>query len=211
MITGFVIFLIDFVIRDVLISPPADEMQFQAYLASIWILVLVFNIIIISFDFSLGKTFTIFITLSFLAMIVFVALPAFDIQLPIINFSLADSLSSLNISATPAFYLVISIIILIIFIFIFIGSRFNYWEFDSNRIVHHRGVFEREENFNAQNSRVITATEDIFERLLFRAGTITIIDPRQGVHILQNVYNAVNKDKKIQELLSVVRVRSADQ
>ena len=100
--------------------------------------------------------------------------------------------------------------LLAIFIATFLEARFNYWELESNRIIHHRGIFEKAESFSSQNSRVITSTDDIFERLLFRAGTIHIIDPEKKLHVIENVYNAHNKDREIQEILSVVRVRSDD-
>lgn len=209
MLTGFIIYLIDFTLNSILMTPPADSMEFEAYLASIWIIVLAFNIIIISFDFSLGKSFTLFITIAFFVLIFVIVQGALNIDIPVISFSLKETLQNSNINASPVFYLVISIILLLIYIAIFISSRFNYWVFESNRIIHHKGFFEREENFSAQNSRVVTMTDDIFERLLFRAGTVTIIDPRNGVHILSNVYNAVNKDKQIQELLSFIRVKQA--
>ena len=86
------------------------------------------------------------------------------------------------------------------------AKRFNYWEFSSNRIIHHKGIFEREESFSAQNSRVITRVDDIFERILFKAGTVTVIDSEKNVHVLKNVYNAIGKDKDIKRLLSVMKV-----
>lgn len=210
MVVGFIIFLIDFALRSSN-SLPTDLIklkEFNAYLASIWLIILLFNLIIISFDFSLGKTFTIFITIIVIVLIYVVVKDAFFPRglggLP----TFKDTLVSFDISASPNFYVVISLMILLILLATFIEARFNYWEFESNRIIHHRGIFEREESFSAQNSRVITSTDDIFERMLFRAGTIHILDPEKKLHIIENVYNANNKDRQIQELLSVVRVRA---
>jgi len=209
MVAGFIIFLIDLSLRlsNSLPSDPTKLKEFNAYLASIWLIILLFNLIIISFDFSLGKTFTIFITVIVLVLIYVVLKDAlFSNGLGLPKFK--DSLVSFDISATPNFYIIISLMIFIILAVTWIEARFNFWEFESNRIIHHRGIFEREESFSSQNSRVITSTDDIFERLLFRAGTIHILDPEKKLHIIENVYNANNKDAQIQELLSVVRVRA---
>ena len=216
MVAGFIIFLIDLVLRltDKLPSDvvPATAkfsplQEYQAYLASIWLAIFLFNLIIISFDFSLGKTFTIFVTVIVVVLIYVVLKDAlFPGGLGLPKFK--DTLAGLQISASPNFYVIISLMIFLILLATWIEARFNFWEFESNRIIHHRGIFEREESFSAQNSRVITSTDDIFERLLFRAGTIHILDPEKKLHIIENVYNANNKDKQIQELLSVVRVRS---
>ena len=90
---------------------------------------------------------------------------------------------------------------------IYLSTYFTYWEISPNRIKHHKGLFEREENFSGLNSRVVTKIDDIFERLLFRAGTIQIHDPDGNVHELRNVYKAVKKDEKIQRILEVVHTR----
>ncbi|MHA2365881.1 MAG: hypothetical protein ACXAC7_18120 [Candidatus Hodarchaeales archaeon] len=206
MLTGFILWLIDFAL-DAMDQYPANQQEFQAYLASAWIIILTFNIIVISFDFSLGKTFTIFVTLALIIVLYLVFKEALFPEGIGLDIQLKQTLVDFDIGASPNFYLLISIILFIIFLVVFINSRFNYWEFESNRIIHHNGIFEREESFSAQNSRVITRTDDIFERILFRAGTIFIIDPEKKVHEITNVYNAVNKDKIIQDLLSVVRVR----
>lgn len=210
MVAGFMIFLIDYALRTTSSGPYSTGTvnEFEAYLASIWLVILLFNLIIISFDFSLGKTFTIFVTIALVALIYIVGKDAlFPNSLEILP-SFKNILTGVDISASPNFYLSISLMLFLIFIATWIVARFNYWEFESNRIIHHRGVFEREESFSAQNSRVITSTDDIFERMLFRAGTIHIIDPEKKLHIIENVYNAVGKDRQIQDVLSVVRVKS---
>lgn len=209
MVVGFIIFVLDLALKSSSTYPTEKAAldAYNSYLASIWLVILLFNLIIISFDFSLGKTFTIFVTVALVAFVYIVGKDAFLSGVSVLP-SFKELLVGANIWASANFYLTISILLLLIFIATWLVARFNYWEFESNRIIHHRGIFEREESFSAQNSRVITSTDDIFERLLFRAGTIHIIDPEKKLHIIENVYNAVGKDKQIQELLSVVRVRS---
>lgn len=215
MVAGLVIFLIDFSLRN-LGHYPQNVVngvttnglnKYNAYLASIWLLILFFNLIVISFDFSLGKTFTIFVTVAVIILLYIVVKSALNVNVgPLPDFK--DILASFDIYASSNFYTSVSILLLILFIALFIEARFNFWEFESNRIIHHKGIFQRDESFNTQNTRVITSTDDIFELILFRAGTIHIIDPEKKLHVIENVYNATHKDKKIQDLLSVVRVRT---
>ncbi len=216
MVAGFVILLIDFALRSIghypqnlIINGVATHGldKYNAYLASIWLLILFFNLIVISFDFSLGKTFTIFVTIVVVVLLYILVKNALNLNVgPLPDFK--DILASFDIIASANFYTSISILLLILFLALFIEARFNFWEFESNRIIHHKGIFQRDESFNTQNSRVITSTDDIFELILFRAGTIHIIDPEKKLHVIENVYNATHKDKKIQDLLSVVRVRT---
>lgn len=206
MLVGFFLFTVDYVANNFMDMTPSVE--FNAYLGSLWLLMFTFNIVVISFDFSLGKTFTIIVSVAFLILLYILLREWFfpdglGLNTPSIKKVLVD----LNITASPNFYAFISLVIFLILLVVFIYAHFNYWEFESNRISHHRGFFEREENFNAQSSRVITQTDDIFERLLWRAGTIYVIDTQGTVHRIENVYNAVGKDKVIQDLLSVIRVR----
>ncbi len=112
--------------------------------------------------------------------------------------------TGLNVS--PIFYLYISAVLGFIYIILYFKGKIVYWEFEPNRIYHRRGLFDAEESFPAQQSHVITQTPDIFERLLFRAGTIFIVVGDNKIHKLENVYNAAKKDEKIQKLLSVINV-----
>ena len=210
MVVGFIFFLTDFALNSLGNYPTGDKLtKYNAYLASVWLLILFFNLIIISFDFSLGKTFTIFVTIIVVVLLYVVVKNALGVNVGGLP-DFRDILASFDIYASANFYTLVSLLLLVIFLASWIEARFNFWEFESNRIIHHRGIFEREESFSAQNSRVITSIDDIFERILFRSGTIHIIDPEKKLHIIENVYNANNKDHQIQELLSVVRVRSDD-
>ena len=178
--------------------------DFAYYLAAIWFIVFTFNIVVIGFDFSLGKVFTIFVSIFALALLYVIIFPkGLNTGL-----SFIDLLNTMNMSASDGMYFWISMMVFIVLIVSFIQKRFDYWEIESNRIVHHRGLFEREESFSAQNSRVTTQTDDIFERILFLSGTVFIQDPEHNIHAIYNVFGASSKDKKIQDLLSVIRVKN---
>jgi hypothetical protein len=200
---SFLIYLVDYVNNYFLGQQIFADPRNAALVASFWFSILFFNLVVMSFDFKLGKTFSIAISAIVLVMIyIFVIDKIMPKEL-----SLNEILVTLDIGATANFYMLFTLLMLIIYILIWLGNLFNYWEISPNRIKHHKGLFEREENFSALNSKVVTEINDLFERLLFRAGTILITDPQGKVHILENVYKAVGKDKKIQDILSRVYIK----
>jgi hypothetical protein len=208
LIIGMIIWIVNSLNTEFDFFTGQNAQNVNALFATIWLLFIAFNLIIMSFDFSLGKTFSIFITIIVITLGYVLLRDANNIELLQDLPSLKEILLSINIYVDPIFYLLFSLILMFIYIVTFIQTRFVYWEFQSNRIIHHRGIFEREESFSAQQSRVITQTTDIFERLLFRAGTIYIIDSDKNVHKLENVYDAGGKDSKIQELMSTINVKT---
>jgi hypothetical protein len=204
MIVGFILFLVDEYAKDVILNTftDLDQNDYLNYIAAIWFVIFTFNLIVISFDFTLGKVFTGSVLLFAVILVYSVAFPS-GLGMPSIQ-----QLLNFGGGASSAFYLWISLTVLIIIVIDLIRARFDYWVFTSNRIEHHRGIFEREMSFSAQNSRVTTQTDDIFERVLFLAGTIFVQDPDRRVWQIANVFGANGKDKRIQDLLSVVRVKT---
>ena len=202
MVVGFIVTFLEKIASNGINNVPAQDYAY--YLCAIWFIVFTFNIIVIGFDFSLGKIFTIFVCIFALALLYLIIFPR-GINT---GLSFIDLLKSMNMSASDGLYFWISMMILIVLIISIIQKRFDYWEIESNRIVHHRGLFEREESFSAQNSRVTTQIDDIFERILFLSGTVLITDPERIIHAIYNVFGANVKDKKIQDLLSVIRVKN---
>lgn len=205
MILGFIITFLDAVARDLIVGTflNNDDSGFNNYIATIWFIVFTFNIIVISFDFTLGKVFT-------GAVLIFAVILIYSIIFPEgIESGLAlQDILNFGTGADVSFYFWISLMLFLILLIDFIRARFDYWTFTSNRIEHHRGIFEREMSFSAQNSRVTTQTDDIFERVLFLAGTIFVQDPDRRVWPIYNVFGANGKDRRIQELLSYVRVKT---
>ncbi|MHA1991040.1 MAG: hypothetical protein ACW981_17345 [Candidatus Hodarchaeales archaeon] len=203
-IVGFILFAImEYADELVRTTFGVEQPEFLNYVATIWFIIFTFNVIVISFDFTLGKVFT-------GSVLVFTLVLVYSIVFPE---GLSSGLSLQEIfnfggGMSSALYLWISLMVLIVIGIDFVRARFDYWVFTSNRIEHHRGIFEREMSFSAQNSRVTTQTDDIFERVLFLAGTIFVQDPDRRVWPIYNVFGATGKDKRIQELLSVVRVKT---
>jgi len=205
-LVGYLIYLLSWLNKSFNFVSSTDQPKFHSLLAGIWLTIVIFNLIVMSFDFSLGKTFTIFISFGFLVLLYIVIRDGLNIKVALLP-SIAEFLADLSIEINPNFYLLFSLLMTFIYIIVFIQTRFNYWEFTSNRISRRGGFFEREESFSAQSSRVVTETTDVFERLLFRAGVIYVIEGDKKVHQINNVYNAIGIDNKIQDMLSVINIR----
>jgi hypothetical protein len=179
-------------IIQVLLADPS----FDGVFATLWISLFAFNFIIVSFDFSIGKTAALVVTLMLLFLLSVVLWPEdLKIQLPI-----------QEAVVNEWFYIYVGLIILFILLLSILVSFFEYWEIRPTEIYRHGGLFEDSQRFgNAQDSHIYKETPDIFERLLFRSGTIVIIpEGTKNIYRLENVYNASGKEKKIREILSYV-------
>ena len=165
-----------------------------ALFASLWLTIFTFNFLIISFEFSIGKTAGIVMGI---ALIYVLAIVLWGL-----DFNLTFPVGTVD----PAFYIWTGIVIVFILGVSIIISYFNYWEIRSTEIYWKAGFFEDSKRLgNAQHAHIYKETPDIFERILFRSGTIVIIpDGSKIVYKLENVYNASGKEKKIREILSYV-------
>lgn len=176
--------------------------------AIVWLTFLTFSLFVISFDFSADETFTVVATIIVVFLLYVVIRDYYNISLIAFLPSIKNFFLSSGLTISPVFYLYYSIILLVIYVIIVLHHRFYYWIFEPNRIIHHRGVFEREEIYSTQSSKIQTETTDVLERFLFRAGTIIVVDDENQVHRLENVYNASRKDKLIKELFAVMTVET---
>lgn len=183
-------------IAEIVFIDTTTRPETAALFASLWLTIFTFNFLIISFEFSIGKTAGIVMGIAFLYVLAILFWGSeFD-------FSLTFPVGAVD----PYFYIWTGIVILLILGISFIVSYFNYWEIRPTEIYLHGGLFEDSQRFgNAQHAHIYKETPDIFERILFRSGTIVIIpDGSKNVFRLENVYNASGKEKKIREVLSYV-------
>ncbi|MFW9991699.1 MAG: hypothetical protein ACFFD4_06540 [Candidatus Odinarchaeota archaeon] len=198
-ITGILIALLS----DILIDAAPDFIT-PGRLGAVFVIVFLFNFMIVTFDFSLGRTVGIFLFLIVLVLVYIIVSPTlFPEDNPtqqLLRLSLPE-----DFSAGPFFYLIMSGGILVILIVAFVFGWFSYWEIRSTEIYHHHGLFADTKRYPAQGAFVRKETPDIFERILFRSANIIIIpsETKEVIHI-NNVWNASGKEKRIREVLSYV-------
>ncbi|MCK6461869.1 MAG: hypothetical protein L6Q95_18470 [Planctomycetes bacterium] len=171
----------------------------SALVGRIWIFTFIFNVLVISFEFTrIRSVAIIFAILAFVfAGIEFGFLAA-------VGAFLRDMPMLMN----ETFYFVVAAVFTIIYLLVFITTRFNYWEFQPNEILHHHGFLGDVRRYPTRGLRMQKEITDVLEHILLRAGTLVLEPP--GVDrpiVLENVINLNKVEDKIQRLLGTLKVR----
>lgn len=86
-------------------------------------------------------------------------------------------------------------------------TKFDYWEINSNEIIHRRGILGDVERWPAPNTRMSKEIKDVLEYLLFRSGRLVLVPPgEQRAIVIDNVPNINAVEAEIQRVLSTLRV-----
>jgi hypothetical protein len=86
-------------------------------------------------------------------------------------------------------------------------TKFDYWEINSNEIIHRRGILGDVERWPAPNTRMSKEIKDVLEYLLFRSGRLVLVPPgEQRAIVIDNVPNINAVEVEIQRVLSTLRV-----
>ena len=176
-----------------------EAIRRSALYGRIWIFLFVFNILVISFEFTRIRSVAIvFAVLAFVfAGIEFGYLAA-----------VGTFLRDLPIFMNRTFYFVVAIVFTVIYLLVFLTTRFNYWEFQPNEILHHHGFLGDVQRYPTRGLRMQKEITDVLEHILLRAGTLVLVPP--GVErpiVLENVINLNRVEDKIQRLLGTLKVR----
>jgi hypothetical protein len=174
-------------------------MKTSGLVGRIWLFVFVFNILVISFEFSRIRS----------VAIIF-ALLAFVFAGTEFNFlaAVGHFLRDMPILMNETFYYVVAAVFTIVYLLVFINTRFNYWEFQPNEILHHHGFLGDVQRYPTRGLRMQKEITDVLEHILLRAGTLVLVPT--GVDrpiVLENVINLNKVEDKIQRLLGTLKVR----
>jgi len=165
----------------------------------IWLFVFVFNILVISFEFSRIRSVAIIF-----ALLAFVFAGSQFGFLDVVG----TFLGHLPIVMNKTFYFAVTAIFTIIYLLVFINTRFNYWEFQPNEILHHHGFLGDVQRFPTRGLRMQKEITDVLEHILLRAGTLVLSPPEiDRPIVLENVINLNAVEDKIQRLLGTLKVR----
>lgn len=168
------------------------------HLGTIWMCIFAFNLLVISFDFSEMISITV---IAVLLMVVFAGL-AFDF-LPFIG----HFFESLKVEMNAGFYFCVFGLFTIIYAVVFIRSRFEYWEFRNNEVLHRAGIFGELKRYSTEDLRWFKEIPDVLERILLRSGRMVLTTPRETHPIvLEHVLGIEDADEKIAELLGTKKV-----
>lgn len=176
-------------------------------LGNTFMLVLLLNLLVFSFDFSRIKSITIVIAAIAIVLLVL----WLDTKADLTGF-LGRLFQSIDIQANTAFYGFLSAGLGFLLLLVFVNTRFNYYEVNAREILHHHGYLGDIQRWSTEGLEMNKEIADVVEFLLMRSGRL-IFRPATAktAIVLDNVANVNQIEKDVNDLLSVVAVRMNQQ
>lgn len=183
-------------------SSPESAVSWSRTLALIFLGTFSFNLLTVAFEFSRFSTIAIIL---FIFVLVLGALLINEHTqiLPAIQ----ATISKLQPEANAQFYYTIFGVFALIFLGVFVDSRFDYWEFRPNEILHKHGFLGDVKRYPAPGTHVSKEITDVLEYALLMSGTLVIVPP--GVDrpiVLENVVRINAVEERLVKLLSTINV-----
>lgn len=167
----------------------------------IWVGVFFFNTLVISFDFNEERSLVFVLTL----IATFVVLLYLNILGPVSTWFM-----SLEPSMNNTFYWIMFTGFSVVYFFVWLRSRFDYWVFRPNEVLHRYGVFPKIRRYSTESLRWDKQVPDMLERLLGTTGRIVLTSPHEPHPvIIEHVPRIGSVDDRIANILGVRRVVTA--
>lgn len=172
-------------------------------LGNTFMLVLLLNLLVFSFDFSRIKSITILISI----VTVFLLIGWLDTSYDVTGF-LGRLFGAIDIRMNTAFYGFFAGGLGILLAIVWINSRFHYYEVNAREILHHHGYLGDIQRWSTEGLEMNKEIYDVAEYILLRSGRL-IFHPATSKKavVLDNVAGVNRIEKQINDLLSVVAVR----
>ena len=120
---------------------------------------------------------------------------------------IGDFFRSLDVEMNSGFYFACSASSRSSTSIIFVKSRFEYWEFRHNEVLHRAGMFGEIKRYSTEDLRWFKQIPDVLERILLKSGRMVLTTPREPSPIvLEHVIGIEGADERIAELLGTKRV-----
>ena len=173
----------------------------------IWMLVFIYNIFIVAFDFPSGKLFAlvaILIALVMLLVVLAFLVPGFDI-LQLVFFFL-----QLPIKLYWEFYSVITVIFGFVFLILIVNSYISYVEIKSNQVYIKKGILGEKINQPTRGMQVYKEIDDIFEYAVLKSGDITLTFAPGSRFVTLSLPNVININQKIEDINNIISRTEVD-
>ncbi|MDA1194329.1 MAG: hypothetical protein O2894_04025 [Planctomycetota bacterium] len=168
------------------------------HLGTIWMCIFAFNLLVISFDFSEVISVT---AIALVGLFIFAGL-YFDV----LSF-VGEFFRSLELSMNANFYYTMFGLFSIVYLVVFLKTRFDYWEFRHNEVIHRRGVFADIKRYSTEDLRWFKEVPDVLERILAGSGRMILTTPRETHPIvIEHVLGISRIDEQVADILGVKRV-----
>ena len=177
----------------------------QITVTVIFMLVFIFNLVVIGFDFPSNR---------FIALIAFLFLGVAVLWIlskenPELLGGIGDFVSSFKPSANATFYWMFSILLGCLFCIMFLARSLDYWEIRPNEAVHVHGLPRHKKRYSAHHMRFEMEVNDIFEHMWpFKAGRLYIRPTNEKQqYVLDNVMNVRKVNDQANQILSALQVQ----
>ncbi|MFV1958073.1 MAG: hypothetical protein ACC662_01540 [Planctomycetota bacterium] len=168
------------------------------HLGTVWLCIFAFNLLVISFDFT-----------EVISVLVLALIGIFVIAGLHFGFlgAVGDFFKNLDPYMSSKFYYTVFGTFTIIYAFVFIKTRFDYWEFRYNEVIHRRGFFADIKRYSTEDLRWFKEIPDVLERILAGSGRMILTTPRESHPIvLPHVLRIGSIDEKVADILGTKRV-----
>jgi hypothetical protein len=172
-------------------------------LGNSFMVILLLNLLVFSFDFSRIKSITILIGIIATVLLVL----WIDTKTDFTGY-LGKVFGAIDIHANTAFYGFLAAGLGFFLLVVFINSRFHYYEVNAREILHHHGYLGDVQRWSTEGLEMNKEITDVCEFLLLRSGRL-IFHPSSSKKaiVLDNVANVNQVERGVKDLLSVVAVR----
>ena len=172
-------------------------------LGNTFTLVLLFNLLVFSFDFSRIKSITIVV-----ALIAAVLGVLWIDTMADFGGYLGRVFGSIDIQMNTAFYGFLAAGLGLLLAMVWINSRFNYYEVNAREILHHHGYLGDIQRWSTEGLEMNKEIYDVVEYALLRSGRL-VFQPATSKKaiVLDNIAKVNAIEQQVNDLLSVVAVR----
>lgn len=178
-----------------LLVKPADT---ASHLGTVWMCVFAFNLLVISFDFTE--------IISLLVVALILVLIFAGLYFNFLGF-LGEFFRNLDLYMNSSFYWTMFGLFSLIYLSVLIRTRFDYWEFRYNEVIHRRGMFADLKRYSTDDLRWFKEIPDVLERLLCGSGRMILTTPREPHPIvIEHVLGIGAIDEKVADILGTKRV-----
>jgi hypothetical protein len=169
----------------------------------LFLVVLAFNLLVMSIDFPRFTIFAIMITVAAVTFFMLYLNFYFNFVPP-----LTRLLESIYAVANAQFYFLVATILLVNYAIIYATRFLDYWVILPNEILHNHGPFSDLERFPTFNLRFGKEIPDILEYLMLGSGTLVLhVSNVQRAIVLENVIGVSKKEEELKKLMSRMEVR----
>ncbi|NHI92368.1 MAG: hypothetical protein EAX96_07675 [Candidatus Lokiarchaeota archaeon] len=176
-------------------------------LSWIWLIIFIYNIFIVAFDFPSGKLFALVAVIIAVVMLLVVLAVLFP-QLSILSYVFV--FLQLEIRLTWQFYLVMTITFGIVFLILILSSYISYVEIKSNQVYIKKGILGEKINQPTRGMQVYKEIDDIFEYAVLKSGDITLMFPPGSRFVTLSLPNVININQKVTDINYIISKTEVD-